>query len=293
MAKKKVVVTGASGYVVGRMLKQLRDKYDLVLLDVRTANSAGEEIEGVQIVDLTNASRDAYRHHFKGADAVIHSGFKGTVDWHHTDYWKESDNVRMCYNVFQTCVEEGVKRLVVMSSNHACDFYERLIWDDKLDFATTEMLPLSDNFYGWAKSTYEHLGFVFATGKNNDGKRLENVHIRIGAPRDNIMEGQSAEAKPGVALSGLKKMHRELGAYFSGRDLAQMVIKSIETENIEDENGVPFQVFFGISGNTHRFWSIDNARKVIGYAPEDDSQIRFAGEIAEVIQAAQKNYPKE
>ncbi|MDA0709836.1 MAG: NAD(P)-dependent oxidoreductase, partial [bacterium] len=259
MTKKKVVVTGASGYVVGRMLQKLRDRYDLTLLDVKTTNRAGEEIEGVQIVDLTHENREAYRHHFKGADAVVHSGFKGTVDWHHTDYWKESDNVRMCYNTFQTCLEEGVKRLVVMSSNHACDYYERLIWDDKLDFATPDMLPLSDNFYGWAKSTYEHLGFVFATGNNKGGKRLENVHIRIGAPRDDIMKGQSAVAVSGQPLSGLKKMHRELGAYLSGRDLAQMVIKSIETENIEDENGVPFQVFFGISGNTHRFWSIDNA----------------------------------
>ncbi|MCY3684234.1 MAG: NAD(P)-dependent oxidoreductase [Gemmatimonadetes bacterium] len=282
MGKKKVVLTGASGYVAGRMLPALRERYDLALLDVKTTNREGDEVEGVQVVDLENPDRDAYRAHFQGADAVVHSGFKGTVDWQHTDYWKESDNVRMCYNVYQTCVEEGVKRIVVMSSNHACDFYERLIWSDRLDFATTDMLPLSDNFYGWAKSSYEHLAFVFATGNATNGKRLESVHIRIGAPRDTIMEGQSAD--------DLKQLHRELGAYLSARDLSQLVIKSIETENIEDENGVPFQVFFGISGNTHRFWNIDNARRVVGYAPEDDSQIRFAGEIAEIIQKAQSNH---
>ena len=280
MAKKKVVLTGASGYVAGRMLPALRERYDLTLLDVKTTNREGDEVEGVQVVDLENSDRDTYRAHFQGADAVVHSGFKGTVDWQHTDYWKESDNVRMCYNVYQTCVEEGVKRIVVMSSNHACDFYERLIWSDRLDFATTDMLPLSDNFYGWAKSSYEHLAFVFATGNANNGKRLESIHIRIGAPRDTIMEGQSAD--------DLKQLHRELGAYLSARDLSQLVIKSIEAENIEDENGVPFQVFFGISGNTHRFWNIDNARRVVGYAPEDDSQIRFAGEIAEIIREAQK-----
>ena len=280
MAKKKVVLTGASGYVAGRMLPALRERYDLTLLDVKTTNREGDEVEGVQVVDLENPDRDAYRADFQGADAVVHSGFKGTVNWSHTDYWKESDNIRMCYNVYQTCVEEGVKRIVVMSSNHACDFYERLIWSDRLDFATTDMLPLSDNFYGWAKSSYEHLAFVFATGDAANGKRLESVHIRIGAPRDTIMEGQSAD--------DLKQLHRELGAYLSARDLSQLVIKSIETENIEDENGVPFQVFFGISGNTHRFWNIDNARRVVGYAPEDDSQIRFAGEIAEIIQEAQK-----
>lgn len=280
MAKKKVVLTGASGYVAGRMLPALRERYDLILLDVKTTDREGEAVEGVQIVDLENPDRDAYRAHFQGADAVVHSGFKGTVNWQHTDYWKESDNVRMCYNVYQTCVEESVRRIVVMSSNHACDFYERLIWSDRLDFATTDMLPLSDNFYGWAKSSYEHLAFVFATGNATDGKRLESVHIRIGAPRDTIMEGQSAD--------DLKQLHRELGAYLSARDLSQLVIKSIEAENIEDENGVPFQVFFGISGNTHRFWNIDNARRVVGYAPEDDSQIRFAGGIAEIIQEAQK-----
>lgn len=283
MAKKKVVLTGASGYVAGRMLQALRERYDLTLLDVKTTNRSGEEIEGVQIVDLMDV--DSFRPFLKGADAVIHSGFKGTVDWHHKEYWKESDNVRMCHNVYQTCVEEGIRRIVVMSSNHACDFYERLIWSDRLDFATTEMLPLSDNFYGWAKSTYEHLAFVFATGNNNQGKVLESVHIRIGAPRDDIMRGQSP--------NDLKKLHRELGAYLSARDLSQLVIKSLETEDIRDENGVPFQVFFGISGNTHRFWSLDNARRVIGYAPEDDSQIRFADEVAEVIKAAKKNYKEE
>jgi NAD+ dependent glucose-6-phosphate dehydrogenase len=58
-----------------------------------------------------------------------------------------------------------------------------------------------------------------------------------------------------------------------------LIVKSIETPNIEDEHGIPFQVFYGISGNARAFWSIVNARKVIGYAPEDDPEISFADEI--------------
>ena len=50
----------------------------------------------------------------------------------------------------------------------------------------------------------------------------------------------------------------------SKRDLQQMVVKCIETENITTEYGVPFQIFYGISGNDHAFWSIANARKIIG-----------------------------
>ena len=72
------------------------------------------------------------------------------------------------------------------------------------------------------------------------------------------------------------------------RDQVQLVIRSIETEDITDENGVPFQVFYGVSGNTHNFWSLANARKVIGYEPQDDSQVRFADQIARIITTAQK-----
>ena len=81
-------------------------------------------------------------------------------------------------------------------------------------------------------------------------------------------------------------MRRSLAAYISRRDLVQLVVKSIETEDIRDENGVPFQVFYGVSANSHAFWSITNARKVIGYAPEDNSEIRFQELIAEHIRAA-------
>ena len=280
MAKRKVVLTGAAGYVGGRMLPALKERYDLTVLDVKTTNRDGEEVEGVQVVDLMNRERDAYREHFRGADAVVHSGFIGTVNHRHTDFWKEYDNVLMCYNVYQTCVEEGVRRVVMMSSNHAADFYEPLIWADKMEFVTPDMVPLSDNFYGWAKISYEALGFVFATGSMNGGKRLENVQIRIGAPRETVV----ADARP----NDLKRMHRELGAYLSVRDQVQLVVKSIETEDIEDKNGVPFQIFYGISGNTHNFWGIANARRVIGYEPEDNSQIRFAKRVAEVIREAQK-----
>ena len=77
-------------------------------------------------------------------------------------------------------------------------------------------------------------------------------------------------------------MHRGLGAYLSKRDQIQLFFKSLETKNIEDERGIPFQIFYGVSGNTHNFWSIANARKVIGYAPEDNSQVNFADRIAEI-----------
>lgn len=284
MAKRKVVITGAAGYIAGRMLPALRERYDLTLLDIKTTNREGQEVEGIVIADLLNRDRDTYRQRFRGADAVVHCGFTRAVRPEDT-YWAESDNVNMAHNVYQTCVEEGVRRVVVISSNHAADYYERLIWSDRMEFVTPDMRPLSDNFYGWAKAAYELLGFAFATGGVNNGRKLQNVQLRIGGPRETDVDRCGPD--------DLKKLHRGLGAYLSVRDQVQLVVKSIETENIEDENGVPFQVFYGISGNSHNFWSIANARKVIGYAPEDNSQIRFADKIARIITEAQKNVKRE
>ena len=282
MSKLRVVVTGATGYVVQRMWSELTERYDVVPLDVRTTDGAGNEVPGVGLCDLAGNDRDAYRHHFANADAVIHCAFTAppgmdagrVMEDSEAKFRAEHTNVGIAYNVYQTALEEGVRRVVVASSNHAADYYERLIWADRWDVVTPEMAPYSDNFYGWAKVAYEQLGFVYATGQVGQ-RALEMVQLRIGGPRD---DADLTELRPGE----VKKMHRGLGAYLSQRDQVQLFVKSLEAPDIRDEHGVPFQIFYGVSGNTHNFWSIKNAREVIGYAPEDNSQVEFADRIAEL-----------
>jgi len=285
LAKKRVVVTGAAGYVAQRMLPELRERWDLVLLDVRPPTRDGRTVPGLVVADLTKPDRNEYRQHFKGADAVIHCGFVSApkldaTTWQDNSdakFWAEHTNVALAYNVCRVALEEGVRRVVVCSSNHAADYYERLVWDGRLDMVTPEMPPRSDNWYGWAKAAYELLGFVFATGKV-DGRKLEIVQWRIGGPRDDDID----QVKPG----DIKVMHRALGAYLSKRDQVQQAVRMVETEDIRDEHGVPFLIVYGISGNTHRFWSIASARVKLGYAPEDDSQVNFADKIAAIARAA-------
>ena len=64
--KRKVLITGASGYIASRSLPTFRERYELVLLDVKTTNRAGEEVDGIEIADLTDPDRDKYRAYFKG-----------------------------------------------------------------------------------------------------------------------------------------------------------------------------------------------------------------------------------
>lgn len=303
MAKRNVLITGASGYIASLMLPVLRELYNLTLLDVRTTDRSGQEVPGIQIANLLDPDRDAYRDHFRGQDAVIHLGFVRPEDEHDPDqrFRAEFNNVQMAYNVYRVAWEEEVRRVVVASSNHAADYYEPLILQHQMDVVDPEGRALSDNYYGWAKEVYEHLGFVFAVGKvhgdvamgiqskiagkagasiadRERGRPLENVQIRIGGPR----ETDVANCPPGDLVC----MRRALGAYISARDLTQLFVKSIETRDIRDEHGIPFQIFYGVSGNSHGFWSIVNARKVIGYAPQDNSEIRFQEAIQAHIRAA-------
>lgn len=288
MAKRKVVLTGAAGYVGQRMFAELSERWDLVPVDVRETTAAGHSVPGLIVADLTNRDRDAYRSIFRGADAVLHCGYVrapglDATTWQDNSdakFWAEHDNVAMAYNVYRVSLEEGVRRVVVASSNHAADWYERLVWADRLDMVTPEMPPRSDNWYGWSKAAYELLGFVFATGKVDERRKLEVVQWRIGGPRDDDIDH--------VTPGDVKTMHRALGAYLSRRDQVQQAIRMVEADDITDEDGVPFLIVYGISGNTHRFWSLAGTRQKIGYAPEDDSQVNFADTIARIVAAAKR-----
>ena len=278
MEKRTVLVTGAAGKIANQVLPAMRERYELTLLDLRDTNRQGQPVEGVQVADLLNPDRDTYRSHFTGVDAVVHFGFASAGRSDTDAYFQaELSNVQMAYNVYQTSVEEGVRRVVVASSNHAADYYEALILDGQRDFIDPDGRAQSDNYYGWAKEVYEHLGFVFAAGKQSV-RPLENVHIRIGGPR----ETDVSSCEPG----DMRCVRRALGAYISERDMQQLFVRSIEAEDIRDEQGVPFRIFYGISDNSRAFWSIVNARKVIGYEPQDNSEIRFADLVAAHIRAA-------
>ena len=284
MAPRRVLITGASGEITRQLLPTFRDRYELVLLDTRPSEHANDIID----VDVSDPEIEKYREYFRGVDAIVHNvrstklGLKTSAPHHWLEarpgsepaegYFVERNSVDMAFNVLRLAMEENVRRVVITSSNHAADWYETKLHNGQLDTIGPEIYPLSDNFYGWAKATYEHLGFIFATGRL--GRVVENVHIRVGAPRPiraADFDGDQVSYK------------RDLGGYISERDMQQLYTKSIEAEDIRNEDRIPFQIFYGISNNTRAFWSIANARKVIGYAPKDDSEVEFTKEIQQHI----------
>lgn len=278
MPKRKVVVTGASGIIAGVLLPALRERYDLTLLDARETDRDGNTVADVQIVDFLDQDRDSYRHHFAGADAVVHCAYYRVEDQgEDARFASELENLQLTYNVYQVAWEARVRRLVAASTNHAADFYEPYALDGETPMVTPNM-NASDNWYGWGKIAFEQIGQVFASGVTHGGRPLENVQIRIGGPRETDVAG--------APLGDLRRMRRALAVYISQRDMAQLFVKSIEAEDIRDDFGLPFQIFYGISANPHAIWSIANARRVIGYAPQDNAEERFFEGIQAHMKAA-------
>ena len=288
----KVLITGAAGYIADQLLPTFRERYETVLVDVTDTNRRGEKVEGIVIQDLIDPNRAAYAHLFEGVDAVVHLGYKRRTAPNPLDHFaEENQNVQMAYNVFRSAYDAGSKRVVMASSNHAADWYEHnLIHARRMESLDPYLLPLSDNFYGWAKATYEHMGFLFACGamdfrtaggdQDHTGssqvqqRKLEVVMVRIGAPRD---------IDPANYRGDPANYKRDLGAYISPRDLTQLFAKASEAPNIENEHGIPWQVVYGISDNTRAFWSLASARAALGYEPEDDSEVKYADDIRAML----------
>jgi hypothetical protein len=269
--RRTILLTGATGYIAGQLLPALRERYDLRLVDVRDTDRDGNRVDGVQVLDILEADRAEVERLFDGVDTVVHCGYIRPRPDH--VYEDERKNVDLMQRVFDVAMAAGVRRVVAASTNQASKWYEQPYYAGRRDRVSPEDYPRPDTFYGWAKAAYESLGFLYACGSL--GRKLEVVMIRIVAPRE-IDAAEFADKPVELYL-------RDIAGYVSERDLQQLFVKSIDTPEIEDAYGVPFHIFYGVSNNARTFWSITNAREVIDYQPEDDSEVRFRDDIARLL----------
>ncbi len=268
---QRVLLTGALGVIGSQLVPALREAYDLRMVDVKDTDRQGRRLEGVELFDLVESSDAEVTQLFSAFDAIVHCGSLQPVG--EPSYASERRNVDLMERIYRLALAAGVKRIVAASTNQASKWYEQPWFDGRIDRVAPDDYPRPDTFYGWAKVAYESLGFLYACGSL--GRRLEVVQIRIVAPRE--IDATVFEDRP------LWDYLRDITGYISQRDLQQLFVRSLDAESINDRYGVPFQIFYGVSNNARTFWSITNAREVVGYAPQDDSEIAFADDIARMI----------
>ena len=234
--KKKVLITGAAGRIGSRLWARFKDRYDLRLM---FHNKIPETAEGEDTIIADICNLDQMLKACESIDAVIHMALTRREN----EAESMMANIRGTYNVFEAARQCGVQTVVYGSTNHVMGMYER----DKCLDIKPEWPVRPDGLYGAGKAAGEALGRYYS-----DNYGMSVFCIRIGSAIDSeVPTGRGA---------------RILSTWFSYKDMAQMIGLCIDSTDIK------FGTFFGISGNTRRFWNISNAQEVLGYAPEDDAE---------------------
>jgi len=238
-----VLLTGAGGYVGGAILDGLDDDYDWRLL---YHNPPPEEPDHPYMVGEITEPPDA-REACEGVGAVIHLAGDPRPD----APWDSvlENNIHGTKVMFDAAVEAGVERFVYASSNHAVGHFETerkpdlYQPEDEFRLDGTE-LPRPGNFYGVSKAAGETLGRYY-----HDEHDLSVCCIRIG----NLTEGH-----PPIGYD------RGQAMWLSYPDCAHLHACALEAD-------YDYEVVYGISDNDRKYYSIERAREVLGYDPQDNS----------------------
>lgn len=256
-----ILITGAAG-TIGTMLRSrlAAPGRTLRLLDTAELTAgAGEEAVRASVTDLA-AMTEACR----GADAVIHlAGIAWEAPWPQI----LEVNIHGTYVAFEAARRAGVPRVVFASSNHAVGMYEYEGAPEIYRFGSGVMIdataPLRpDSLYGVSKAYGEALGRYFS-----EKFGLSVYCLRIGSiradddPRSQHVRANSAAWLP--PMSEEQRLRRYAATWMSHADFARLVDACLRAEQVR------FGIYFGVSDNPYRFWSIENARADLGWWPRD------------------------
>jgi len=290
-ANSRVLITGASGYLAQQIVPRLLRNHQVTLTDVRAPPSSNAALPPIEVFDiLDEPSAQRLTALMQGVDTVIHLAYRPARRIDTTSpasrqelstqsisrYEDERRNIDLAQRVYQTALDTGVRRVICASSNHASSWHETLYQAGLKQTVYPYEYPKPASFYGWSKVAYESLGFLYACGSL--GRKLEIVMVRICAPRP-LVPAAYVDAPP-------TRYVRDLAGYLSPRDCAQLFERAVETPDIRDPDGIPFLIVYAASNNTRKYWSLESARRVLGYSPVDDSEAEFAEDIRRIVSSA-------
>ncbi|MEC0204465.1 NAD(P)-dependent oxidoreductase [Paenibacillus lautus] len=230
--KRKLLITGAAGTIGNVIYKGLQEdnRYDIVGADIQA-----DDKQGIVQMDIVDEARLAEL--TQGIDTVLH--FAWIKD--NGDFLGKvlAGNVSGAYKLFETAVQNGVRRIIFASSNHATGFYktsEKVEPDDPYR---------PDSFYGLSKCYIELLGRLYS-----DQGKISSLNIRIGN------------------FPGDDRPHSERAGHIwiSERDMLQLIVCCIEAD---DE--LKYLNLYGTSANSDNYYNIDYLEDLIGYRPQDDA----------------------
>lgn len=233
---EKVLITGASGKIGQLLVRHLKDRYSLVLTDIKEpAEHFGFPFTIADISDFSSI-----RPLFDSVDTVIHLA----ADYRREAPWESllPNNIIGLYNVFEGAHQAGCKKMIYASSINSVDGYP-----EDIQIKTT--MPVAPaNLYGASKAWGEAVGRFYS-----DMKGISVYCLRLGAVTD--------ENEPRIKGSkNISWLHMML----THRDMLNIVDGCLNTNH-------PFVMVHGISDNLMKRLDISDTKEKLGYAPQDDA----------------------
>ncbi|WKG03959.1 NAD(P)-dependent oxidoreductase [Mycolicibacterium sp. HK-90] len=234
MSEQVIVITGSAGEI-GSMLRHAlrRPGRRLVLIDIAD-QPAVEPDENAAVVSASVSDVEAMTQACAGADAIVHmaSLLDGATWTQYVDV-----NINGTYAVLEAARRNNIGRVVYASSHHAVGF------NPKTDTEAPDyMFPRPDSYYGVAKVASEALGSLY-----HDRHGIDFIALRIASYR----------ARPDD--------RRALSNWLSPDDTVRAVEASLSAP------APGFRVVWGVSNNSRRWMSLEEAR-AIGFEPQDDAE---------------------
>ena len=229
---RRVLITGATGGVGSHLASTLAEEYELVLHG-RSPEKAPEGVE-LEIAELGDYQQVLAL--MDGIDTVVHMAGAASPEssW---DLVLEANLIGV-RNVLEAAREAGVRRVVLASSNHAMGMYDRYEeWP-----VYPDQLPRADSLYGVSKIFGEAIGRFY-----HDEHGLDVINLRIGWFTEDPLAAEE---------DILRAM------WLSPRDCTEVVRCAIEAE-------VRCGLYYAISDNPNRRWSMTNTQLELGYRPRD------------------------
>jgi uronate dehydrogenase len=233
---KRVLLTGAGGKIGTALRNRLVGKVDFRCLDITPIADAADFVQA-DVMDFSSLLQA-----MDGMDAVIHlAGHPGFEQGWESVY---RSGIGGTYNVFEAARQAGVQHVIYTSSTAVLGWRE--LEQGKIISPEMPIYPL--NLYGIGKATGEMLARYFS-----EEFGLSITCLRTGSFFD------QPNYIPDPDSSALK-------AWISPDDFAQLISK------ILDQQPDGFRIYYAVSNNTHRHWSIENAAKDLNYTPSRNAE---------------------